>query len=61
MNGSFAHSDVQSLKGIGGSSSDKNVSSEDEILSEDEAEKRVVVIAEEKIWHNFCLKWLKFS
>ena len=49
MNGSSAHSDVQSLKGIGGSSSDKNVSSEDEILSEDEAEKRVVVIAEEKI------------
>ena len=49
MNGSFAQSDVQSLKSIGGSSSEKNVSSEDEILSEDEKEKRVVVIAEEKI------------
>ena len=49
MNASFGHIDVQSLKSNGGSSSEKNVSSEDEILSEDETEKRVVVIAEEKI------------
>ena len=50
MNVSFAHSDVQSLKSNGGSSNEKNVSSEDEIFSEDETEKRVVVVtAEAKI------------
>ena len=50
MNVSFAHLDAQSLKSNGGISNEKSISSDDEVLSEDEKEKRLVtVIAEAKI------------